>query len=123
MLYHRFFILLKTLVFIFFFPDLKAKEIVLNWKLTPGISGEHDETDVEFKNLVDINESQVLYLDIKNNWLFNQPLREYKKNKIKFSEMNTSINNFLVNTFAQLEKDKVLINKHVVELNRYSGFL
>tara|TARA_Y200000002_G_scaffold63417_1_gene48463 strand:- start:180 stop:470 length:291 start_codon:yes stop_codon:yes gene_type:complete len=92
-------------------------------ELTPGISGEHDETDVEFKNLVDINESQVLYLDIKNNWLFNQPLREYKKNKIKFSEMNTSINNFLVITFAQLEKDKVLINKHVIELNRYSGFL
>ena len=91
--------------------------------MTPGISGEHDETDVEFKNLVDINESQVLYLDIKNNWLFNQPLREYKKNKIKFSEMNTSINNFLVITFAQLEKDKVLINKHVIELNRYSGFL
>ena len=92
-------------------------------ELTPGISGENDETDVEFKNLVDINESQVLYLDIKNNWLFNQPLREYKKNKIKFSEMNTSINNFLVITFAQLEKDKVLINKHVIEINRYSGFL
>ena len=88
-----------------------------------GISGEQDETDVEFKNMVDIDESQVLYLDIKNNWLFNQPLREYKKNKIKFSEMNTSINNFLVITFAQLEKDKVLINKHVIELNRYSNFL
>ena len=123
MLYHRFFILLKTLVFIFFFSDLKAKEIVLNCKLTSGISGEQDETDVEFKNMVDIDESQVLYLDIENNWLFNQPLREYKKNKIKFSEMNTSINNFLVITFAQLEKDKVLINKHVIELNRYSGFL
>ena len=91
--------------------------------MTPGISGEHYNTDFEFKNMVDINQSQVLYLDIKNNWLFNQPLREYKKNKIKFSEMNTSINNFLVITFAQLEKDKVLINKHVIELNRYSGFL
>ena len=76
MLYHRFFILLKTLVFIFFFPDLKAKEIVLNCKLTSGISGEQDETDVEFKNMVDIDESQILYLDIENNWLFNQPLRE-----------------------------------------------
>ena len=123
MLYHRFFILLKTLVFIFFFSDLKTSEIVLNCKLTSGISREQDETDVEFKNMVDIDESQVLYLDIENNWLFNQPLREYKKNKIKFSEMNTSINNFLVITFAQLEKDKVLINKHVIELNRYSGFL
>ena len=53
MLYHRFFILLKTLVFIFFFSDLKASEIVLNCKLTSGISGEQDETDVEFKNMVD----------------------------------------------------------------------
>ena len=44
--------------------------------------------------MVDIDESKVLYLDIENNWLFNQPLREYKKNKIKFSEMNTSINVF-----------------------------
>lgn len=123
MLYLRFFYLLKMLVFIFFFSDLKASEIVLNCKLTSGISGEQDETDVEFKNMVDIDESQILYLDIENNWLFNLPFSEYKKNKIKFSEMNTSINDFSVFTFAQLEKDKVLINKHVIELNRYSGFL
>ena len=37
--------------------------------------------------------------------------------------MNKSINDFSVITFAQLEKEKVLINKHVIEFNRYNGFL
>jgi len=39
--------------------------------MTSGISREQDEIDFEFKSMVDIDESQILYLDIKNKKLFN----------------------------------------------------
>ena len=33
------------------------------------ISGENDETDLEFKNLSIIDEDQVFYLNLKEKWL------------------------------------------------------
>ncbi len=88
-----------------------------------GISGENDETDIEFKNIKKIDESQILYLDLENNWLFNQSIQDYKNSSIQVSDINVSINDSTIFTLAKYEKDRILINKHIIELNRYSGFL
>ena len=34
-----------------------------------GISGENDETDIEFKNLSTIDQTQTFFLDLEKNWL------------------------------------------------------
>jgi hypothetical protein len=59
----------KSLFFlVFFFPLLtEAKEIILDCSMNYGISGENDETEIEFKNLKKIDESQIFYLDAENN--------------------------------------------------------
>ena len=117
--------MLFKFVFIFFlsFSFLYSKEIVLECKMNYGISGENDETDIEFKNIKKIDESQILYLDLENNWLFNQSIQDYKNSSIQVSDINVSINDSTIFTLAKYEKDRILINKHIIELNRYSGFL
>ena len=36
-----------------------------------GISGENDETDIEFKNLSIIDEDLVVFLNVEKKWLSN----------------------------------------------------
>ena len=52
-----------------FSKSLYASEIILICNMNYGISGENDETDIEFKNLSIVDQDQVLYLDIENKWL------------------------------------------------------
>ncbi len=43
-----------------------------------GISGENDETDIEFKNLGIMIQDQVLYLDIENQWLSAENQKDFR---------------------------------------------
>ena len=49
--------------------SVNAKEKVLFCKMNYVISGENDETDIEFKNLSIIDQVQTIYLDIEKRWL------------------------------------------------------
>ena len=44
-------------------------DVILTYKMNNRISGENDETDLEFKNLSIIDEDQVFYLNLKEKWL------------------------------------------------------
>jgi hypothetical protein len=115
----------KSLFFlVFFFPLLtEAKEIILDCSMNYGISGENDETEIEFKNLKKIDESQIFYLDAENNWFFNQSFEEYKNSEIKLSDIKTSFSDANIFTVAKYEKSNQLLSKHYIELNRYTGFV
>ena len=52
------------IVFTKFSLVANVREIVLTCKMNYGISGENDETDIEFKNLSIIDEDQVFYLNL-----------------------------------------------------------
>ena len=52
------------IVFTKFSLVANVQEIVLTCKMNYGISGENDETDIEFKNLSIIDEDQVFYLNL-----------------------------------------------------------
>lgn len=88
-----------------------------------GISGENDETDVEFKNLSQIDEAQTFYLDTENNWHYNSTINDFKNNESKDTEINTSINDSTIFTISKRVKENIIIAKHIIELNRYTGFV
>ena len=88
-----------------------------------GISGENDETEIEFKNLKKIDESQIFYLDIEQNWFFNQSFEDYKNSEVKLSDIKTSLNDATIFTIAKYEKSNQLVSKHYIESNRYTGFV
>ena len=47
-----------------------ADELILVFKMNYGISGENDETDIEFKNLSIIDEDLVVFLNIEKKMVF-----------------------------------------------------
>ena len=51
-----------------------------------GISGENDETDIEFKNLSIADQDQVLYLDTENKWLSVESKKDFKDGGGKYSK-------------------------------------
>ena len=63
-------------VFFYFFSAflnfgtvLNASEQILVCKMNYGISGENDETDIEFRNLSIIDEDLVVFLNVEKKWL------------------------------------------------------
>ena len=110
-------------VFILFGHNVHSVEKVLTCKLNYGISGENDETDIEFRNLSIIDQSQTLYLDIENNWLSVQSFQEYQDGENKLSKIDFNISDSLIFSVSYLESNKVLVSKNVIELNRYNGFV
>ena len=88
-----------------------------------GISGENDETDIEFKNLSIIDQSQVIYLDIENNWLSIQSFQEYKESNNKLTKIEFNITDSIIFSVSYRENQKILISKNTLELNRYNGFI
>ena len=100
-----------------------SDEKVLICKMNFGISGENDETDIEFKNLSDIDQTQTLYLDLENNWLSIQSFQEYKNSNNKLSKIDFSISDSLVFSLSFLQNDNILVSKNIIELDRYSGFV
>ena len=100
-----------------------SNEKVFSCKMNYGISGENDETDIEFKNLSDIDQTQTLYLDLENNWLSIQSFQEYKNSNNKLSKIDFSISDSLVFSLSFLQNDNILVSKNIIELDRYSGFV
>ncbi len=100
-----------------------SDEKVLICKMNFGISGENDETDIEFKNLSIIDQSQTLYLDLENNWLSIQSFQEYKKGENKLSKIDFNLSDSLVFSLSYLQNDNVLVSKNIIELDRYTGFV
>tara|TARA_B100001057_G_C22276179_1_gene728887 strand:+ start:29 stop:295 length:267 start_codon:yes stop_codon:yes gene_type:complete len=84
--------LILAVILILISLPIESKEKVLICEMNYGISGENDETDVEFKNLSQIDEAQTFYLDTENNWLYNSTINDFKNNESKDTEINTSIN-------------------------------
>ena len=102
---------------------IKAKEKVLLCKMNYGISGENDETDIEFKNLSNIDQTQTLYLDLENNWLSIQSFQEYKNSKNKLSKIDFNVSDSLIFSLSYLQNDNILVSKNIIELDRYTGFV
>ncbi len=100
-----------------------ANEQILSCKMNYGISGENDETDIEFKNLSIIDQSQIFYLDMENNWLSTQSFQEYKTSNNKLTKIDFNVSDSLIFTISYLQKENVLISKNIIELNRYNGFV
>lgn len=113
-----FFLLLVSLS-----TTVMGKEKILLCKMNYGISGENDETDIEFKNLSIVDQDQVLYLDIKNKWLSIESKKEDEQSQIQYSKQDFLISDSTIFSVSVLEKEGNLLRKNTIELNRYSGFV
>ena len=100
-----------------------SDEKVLSCKMNYGISGENDETDIEFKNLSIVDQSQTLYLDLDNSWLSTQSFHEYKNSKNKLSKIDFNVSDSLIFPLSYLQNDNILVSKNIIELDRYTGFV
>lgn len=112
-----------SLLFILLSTTVLSKEKILLCKMNYGISGENDETDIEFKNLSIIDQDQILYLDIDNKWLSIESRNESIENQIRYNKQDFLISDSTVFSMTVLEKDDILLRKNTIELNRYSGFV
>ena len=115
--------LLIFFIFVLFAHNVNSIEKILTCKLNYGISGENDETDIEFRNLSIIDQSQTLYLDIENEWLSVQSFQDYQDGGNKLSKIDFNISDSLIFSVSYLETNNVLVSKNVIELNRYNGFV
>ena len=98
-------------------------EIVLTCKMNYGISGENDETDIEFKNLSIIDEDQVFYLNVEEKWLSIESKKDVDKGKIKYSKNEFGLSDSTIFSMSYYENNGRLIRKNTIELNRYTGFV
>ncbi len=115
-------------IFIFFISvflciSINAKEKVLLCKMNYGISGENDETDIEFKNLSIIDQTQTIYLDIEERWLDVESKIDFENSGGKYTKSDFQISDSNIFSVSFLNNNGVLIRKNVIELNRYSGFV
>ena len=110
-------------IIILFSKNVYSDEKVISCKMNYGISGENDETDIESKNLSNIDQTQSLYLDSDNKWFSTQSFQEYKNGKIKLSKIDFNISDSLIFSLSYLQNDTILISKNIIELDRYSGFV
>ena len=88
------FIIVKiSIFFISFFlcMSINAKEKILLCKMNYGISGENDETDIEFKNLSIIDQTQTIYLDIEERWLDVESKIDFENSGGKYTKSDFQI--------------------------------
>ena len=88
-----------------------------------GISGENDETDVEFKNLSVIDQTQTFFLDLEKNWLSVMSQKDAKNDGNGFSKIDFKVSDSIIFSISYLETNGILIKKNIIELDRYSGFV
>ena len=100
-----------------------ANEKVLVCELNYGISGENDETDIEFRNLSVIDQRQVFYLDIENQWLAVESQKDFEEGGGKNSKSNFLKTDSTIFSMSYLENNGTLIRKNIIELDRYTGFV
>tara|TARA_Y100001933_G_scaffold148217_1_gene146823 strand:+ start:66 stop:506 length:441 start_codon:yes stop_codon:yes gene_type:complete len=118
---------LKYLLFILtlssFFSFSVASEKVLSCKMNYGISGENDETDIEFKNLSIIDQTQTFFLDLEKNWLSVKSQKDFKENGNDVSKIDFKVSDSIIFSISYLEANGLIVKKNVIELDRYSGFV
>ena len=113
-----------TILFLnLFFSFSYASEKILSCKMNYGISGENDETDIEFKNLSIIDQTQTFFLDIKNNWLSVKSQKDLQNDGGGFSKTEFKISDSLIFSISYLETNGLLVQKNIIELDRFSGFV
>ena len=103
--------------------SLEANEKILICEMNYGISGENDETDIEFKNLSIVDQDQVIYLDIDNKWLSVESQKDFKESGGKYSKSDFFLTDSTIFSMSYLENNGTLIRKNIIELNRYTGFV
>lgn len=106
-----------------FFSFSYASEKILSCKMNYGISGENDETDVEFKNLSVIDQTQTFFLDLEKNWLSVMSQKDAKDDGNGFSKIDFKVSDSIIFSISYLETNGILIKKNIIELDRYSGFV
>tara|TARA_Y100000287_G_C13888675_1_gene194877 strand:+ start:81 stop:434 length:354 start_codon:yes stop_codon:yes gene_type:complete len=88
-----------------------------------GISGENDETDIEFKNLSTIDQTQTFFLDLEKNWLSVKSQKDYKDNGRDLSKTEFKASDSIIFSISYLEANGLIVKKNIIELDRYSGFV
>ena len=114
---------LTILILNFFFSFSYASEKILSCKMNYGISGENDETDIEFKNLSIINQTQTFFLDLDKNWLSVKSQKDSKDGNSDFSKTEFKANDSIIFSISYLEANGLIVKKNIIELDRYSGFV
>ena len=114
---------LAILILNFFFSFSHASEKILSCKMNYGISGENDETDIEFKNLSTIDQTQTFFLDLEKNWLSVKSEKDYKDNGSDFSKTEFKASDSIIFSISYLEANGLIVKKNIIELDRYSGFV
>ena len=114
---------LTILILNLFFSFSYASEKILSCKMNFGISGENDETDIEFKNLSVIDQTQTFFLDLEKNWLSAMSQKDTKDDGNGFSKTDFKISDSIIFSISYLETNGILIKKNIIELDRYSGFV
>ncbi len=115
--------LIYFLIFFNLFVQSQAKEKILLCKMNYGISGENDETDIEFKNLSIIDQDQVIYLDVSDRWLSVESKNDFLEGGGKHSKSNFFQTDSTIFSMSYLKNNDTLIRKNIIELNRYTGFI
>ncbi len=116
-------LLLTFLIFNLFFSFSYAEEKVLSCKMNYGISGENDETDIEFKNLSIIDQTQTFFLDLEKNWLSVKSQKDSKENGSDFSKTDLKVSDSIIFSISYLETNGLIVKKNIIELDRYNGFV
>ena len=114
---------LAIIMLIFFSSFSYANEKILSCKMNYGISGENDETDVEFRNLSIIDQTQTLFLDLKNNWLSVKSQKDSTENGNDFNKIDFKVSDSIIFSISYLEANGLIVKKNIIELDRYSGFV
>jgi len=106
-----------------FFSFSYASEKILSCKMNYGISGENDETDIEFKNLSTIDQTQTFFLDLEKNWLSVKSQKDSKDGGRDFSKTEFKASDSIIFSISYLEANGVIVKKNIIELDRYNGFV
>ena len=114
---------LTILILNFFFSFSYASEKILSCKMNYGISGENDETDIEFKNLSIIDQTQTFFLDLNKNWLSVKSQKDSQDGKSDFSKTEFKASDSIIFSISYLEANGLIVKKNIIELDRYTGFV
>ena len=104
---------LAILTLNFFFSFSYASEKILSCKMNYGISGENDETDIEFKNLSTIDQTQTFFLDLEKNWLSVKSEKNSKDNGSDFSKTEFKASDSIIFSISYLEANGLIVKKNI----------
>ena len=106
--------LLSFFIFNLFFSLSYAAEKILSCKMNYGISGENDETDIEFKNLSTIDQTQTFFLDLNKNWLSVKSQKDSQDGKSDFSKTEFKASDSIIFSISFLEANGLIVKKKIL---------